>query len=59
MTVLLLIAAALVLLTLVAVPIELDDLVRHPGATAGWSPLAEVGPSVTSHEFRTGTGWPA
>ncbi len=59
MTVLLLIGAALVLLALVAVPIAVDDLMRHPGATPGWSPLAEVGPAVSTIDFVSGTGWPA
>lgn len=55
----LLIAALVVLLAAVIVPIWTDRLGEHRGATGDWSPLAEVGPASTSLEFAMGTGWPA
>jgi hypothetical protein len=58
-TALLIIAAALALLAAVAVPIVRDLPWEHEGATERWSPMASFGPAVTTHEFRTGTGWPA
>lgn len=53
-----LVAALLVLLAAVMVPIWSDRPWEHAGADEDWSPLAEVGPAATSHEFAMGTGWP-